>query len=409
LSHIEVVNGHAIHNNLKRALQTLSELLSAENIDSEQLLQIERMHYVLNILQSTFAKADPMMIAVGSLDSVNVYVEAIFSYMSNFQQTMNAGQITNSISNIDAICQNIRNLYVPSNVSEIEAIREATVSFRQSLAQHLRHSSKETEEKSSLVQKLGEEAEELKRRIDAEKTRIDTITANYQSQFSESEAIRQREYSNSLAERKADYDTELEKYREDFSKFELTIEQDLNAQLVNSKMILGKLEQHQEKAKRILGTLSVDGHAAGYKIEADNARNSKINWQRLTVALFIGLIISAIWNAFFHQAQFTWAIFASKWSVTLAIGAAVTYCAKQASKLDRVERENRNMELQMATIDPYLEIFNETERKEIKKVLVDRIFTGVRDSKDDDKGTVGLPVSDFSKIIESLGKVINRS
>ncbi|WP_156410848.1 hypothetical protein [Paenibacillus sp. Soil787] len=44
------------------------------------------------------------------------------------------------------------------------------------------------------------------------------------------------------------------------------------------------------------------------------------------------------------------------------------------------------------------------ERKEVKKALVDRIFTGVRQGKDAEEKAAGLATEDFVKIIQALRK-----
>lgn len=67
------------------------------------------------------------------------------------------------------------------------------------------------------------------------------------------------------------------------------------------------------------------------------------------------------------------------------------------------------MELQMATIDPYLEIFEESERKEIKKTLVDRIFTGVEQTKEDgDKRDTGQSILDLTKLIGTITNAVKK-
>lgn len=81
---------------------------------------------------------------------LNTYIEAITSYLNEYKRTKAIGNITNSISNVDAICQNFRAIYFPINVDEIESIREATISFRQSLAQHLRHATKKQKSRKIL-------------------------------------------------------------------------------------------------------------------------------------------------------------------------------------------------------------------------------------------------------------------
>lgn len=112
-----------------------------------------------------------------------------------------------------------------------------------------------------------------------------------------------------------------------------------------------------------------------------------------------------MWNATHVTTESNLTTIASKWVATLAISAAVTYFARQAAKQDIVERDNRYMQLQLATIDPYLGIIDESERKEVKKLLVDRIFTGVRIGKEVEEKAAGIPTEDIVKIFEAAAKL----
>lgn len=114
--------------------------------------------------------------------------------------------------------------------------------------------------------------------------------------------------------------------------------------------IIKKLAEYQENAKSILGNMSINSHAAGYKIEADKARRTKNLFYWLTGISFVGLISSALWNSLHVPAEVNWTAVASKWVATFAISAAVTYFARQAAKHDINERDNRYMQLQLATM-----------------------------------------------------------
>ncbi|GIP40769.1 hypothetical protein J31TS4_40490 [Paenibacillus sp. J31TS4] len=407
MDHISVIEKHTIHDQIKGTLHVMSELILNDGLDPEHRIQIDRINHVIFILQTVLEKSDPLMISTGVLDTLNSNLNNINNYMSHYQSNPNSSYLNNALTHVDQVCVSINNLYVPVDVGDIETIRESAVSFRHSLGQHLRHSVREAEENNTLIQKLREEISTLKREIDLEKSRADNVISDFQRQFSEAEATRQREYSASLEERYNKFSEEINKIKGDSTEFHSFIEEEHQNQLRDASLVFEDIRRLQTKAKGILGTMSVDGHAAGYKKEADDAKISKQRWQKVTVGLFLGLIASAIFNTL-HSGEFSWAIIASKWSVTLAIGAAVTYCATQATKLDRVERENRNMELQMATIDPYLEIFNEEERKEVKKLLVDRIFTGVKVVKEDEKITPAIPTSDLLKLVETVVRAIKK-
>ncbi|WP_144028823.1 WXG100 family type VII secretion target [Paenibacillus tyrfis] len=298
-------------------------------------------------------------------------------------------------------------IYFPLKENEIDSIRDSAISFRQSLAQHLRHTSKEAEETWELIKTNREEIDSLAGSISSEQQRLTNILSSIQREYDNIEATRKKRFENFLEELNDSQQNEFNKLMVKFKEQSDQIENDREVHRLNAEEILHDLGSYSEKAKQILGTLSIDSHAAGYKREADRAWRTKIVFYTITGLLFVLLMISAYWNSLHSTAQFTWQSFASKWTVTIAIGAAVTYFARQAARQEQIERENRNMQLQIATIDPYIEIFEEDERKEIKKQLVDRIFTGVRpESSKDSEKNLGISPIDLPKLIDSVGNVI---
>jgi hypothetical protein len=419
MSYADIVETHSITTGLKNTIILISEIRSRDGLNQQHEPTITRIHSVLHMFETLLYKADPLFIAIGTLENANLYINNMHSYLVEYSRNPLDQYINSANNQADAITLLYCNFFVPSTKEEVDGIKEASISFRQSIAQHLRYASEEFEEFKDSVKSLQKEVLNLQSSIESEKLRVDSITAEYQRQFSNSEASRQAVFTSANDKRTETFDQEIENYNDEFSSLRkelIKIRDDQQSQtdqlqtdLENqAKTIIESLQSSQEKAKKILGTLSIDSHAAGYQKVANSARDAKNLWYFVTGGLFILLIASAIWNMFHNQNEaFSWSQFASKWSVTMAIGTAVTYFARQAAKQDRAERENRHMELQMATIDPYLEVFDETERKEIKRLLVDRIFTG-KNILDEQPSNDGIRVSDAAKLIETVGSIMNR-
>lgn len=417
MSHIEIVEGHMIHDKLRESLQLVSEIrISDITLDQEQ--NLDRIHTVLNTFNTVLEKADPMFIIPSQLDSImNNNIQSIVSYLNSFKQSKDNTQLYNAQSHIDVLCTKFREIYFPAHVDEIESIRESATSFRLSLSQHLRYASKESEELQQTVIDLHNEVNSVAQAIEAERNKIDHLIADLHRSYVEAETDRSKLQTDNLNEINDSFLDELSRIREDFEgikqqieterevhRSELEAEREANRSEV--KNIMESLITYQKEAKQILGTLSIDSHAAGYKREADRAWKTKNLFYGITGLLFVLLMGSAYWNSLHSAGEITWTSFISKWTITLAIGAAVTYFARQAVRQEQIERENRSLQLQMATLDPYIEIFEETERKEIKKILVDRIFTGVRQETSKDEKSASLAPLDIPKIIEAVANAI---
>jgi hypothetical protein len=426
MSQLAVYERHSVHDRLSATIQTVSEARLMDSVPEQDEMQLDRIHYVLSMLQTILNKADPYLLPISILDTAQANLDNILSYAQEYKRSRTPGQLSAALNNIDAICNLLRSIYIPIGPEEFETVKDSAISLRQSLSQHMRYAHKESAEQSEAVDRLKAEIEELKRRIGTEQGRVDGIAAEFQRQFTQNEGNRQEVFKDLEQSRQDDFDglftaleskvsdfmTHLQQSADETSTKMLANDEEKLLKIENLQMalisqgddIVKKLVEYQEQGKSILGNMSINSHAAGYKMEADKARRTKNLFYWLTGFSFIGLISSALWNSLHVPAEVNWTTIASKWVATLAISAAVTYFARQAAKHDINERDNRYMQLQLATIDPYLEIFEETERKEVKKALVDRIFTGVRKGKDAEEKAAGLPTEDFVKIIQALRK-----
>lgn len=74
------------------------------------------------------------------------------------------------------------------------------------------------------------------------------------------------------------------------------------------------------------------------------------------------------------EGDFRFSVFGAKAFVAVAFGIGVAWAARQADKHQEIERRNRRIELDLASISPYLAPFPVTEQNEIKKQLAERLF-----------------------------------
>jgi hypothetical protein len=100
--------------------------------------------------------------------------------------------------------------------------------------------------------------------------------------------------------------------------------------------------------------------------------------RRLTVAL------RAFWPA--ADQKFEWTAFAGRAYVTLTFGVLAAFAARKGQRHQEVERRNRRVELELASINLYLGPLPEGERHAVMKELAHRLFgrdEGVEETKED--------------------------
>ena len=86
-----------------------------------------------------------------------------------------------------------------------------------------------------------------------------------------------------------------------------------------------------------------------------------------------------------------------------ALGVPAFYAAKEAEKHRRSEKHYRKMELELASIDPYIESLPEEQRDQLKQKLAERLFAQPEPQSDLDE-TVGA-----DSIFKLLEKVVTQA
>jgi hypothetical protein len=62
MSHLAVYERHSVHDRLSATIQTVSEARLMDSVSDEDEMQLDRIHYVLSMLQTTLNKADPYLV-----------------------------------------------------------------------------------------------------------------------------------------------------------------------------------------------------------------------------------------------------------------------------------------------------------------------------------------------------------
>lgn len=152
-------------------------------------------------------------------------------------------------------------------------------------------------------------------------------------------------------------------------------EADRNEMKHDADQILAGPRELRSEAKHLLGVIGTIGVTSGYLKVADAAGSSKRKWQVTTVIEMLGLIAVA-WLAFLPLLAGTvqWESSAGRVFVSLTVGVLAAYAAHHADRHQTVEQRNRRLELELASVGPFLEPLPVEKQEEFKFLMAERIF-----------------------------------
>lgn len=161
-----------------------------------------------------------------------------------------------------------------------------------------------------------------------------------------------------------------------------------------------EITKKDNQISKLLDIVGEKARIGEYKKNADIARKERIVWQIATVVLFVLAFILMLYVTMCSDYnKFT----ILKYVVSAILMGAATYTGKQASNLRKDEVYYRKQELELSSIDVYLENMQPENKEEIKKELSSKLFGQAQNTytnKYEEKK--GLSVDDIVKILETL-------
>ena len=221
------------------------------------------------------------------------------------------------------------------------------------------------------IKELGEQIEAFKVVFEAQKTRIDDLVTTQSQTFQTSQAERASSYTQEAATRKQSF----QEWTESADK---KLDVILKATQESADKHLGEMDKHKARAKEILGIVAASGVSGHYKKTATRELISAEVLRALALACF-GIMAYVIYHVVesLSTPTFRWEMGLFRVGVGLALLVPAYYCARESAKHREAEKRNRRLQIELATIEPYLEKINDDPAmREILKKKADSYFMG---------------------------------
>ena len=237
--------------------------------------------------------------------------------------------------------------------------------------------------------------------IENQKGRLDSAISQFQSQFSESEDRRKETFENQMNTRNENFqefrqkidieiNTFLEQKRQEVAETLNSFNEETKSNTEELKKTADALyrahekeaedtikfiEQKREEAKKLLDIIGNIGFTGNYNRIANQERVSA-NILRVVAIVFMIAGIVVIGTVVFNISKtgFDWKLILSRIGVTITILIPAFYAARESDKHRQREIKNRKMELELASIGPYLELLPDEKKIELKSSLTEKLF-----------------------------------
>lgn len=390
------LSNHPINTTLNNLLRLFED---AEYADAVNALESD-LRVVANAIElytrqtaERVSKSSDREVSQNGLRQVASNLQNVWNELNAFRSNKSSGHITNAANNFDgALSASSWTFFSrPAKGSRAygESVRAVQNAADAALDKLRNRASGVASRFTEFENKLGG----LESLIKGSEDKLGQISSAADAQISEIKAEFASIKTDIEQERQSDRETRAEEF-ESFFADQKKIAEDLTT----------KIEEYENKAKRILqivGNIGLTGNFKKRSIDENVAANF---WRWATIILFglgIGLITVSLLNNIFANSTLELLF------IRLAIGIAITlpafYTAKESARHRTNSDQAKQTELELASLTPFIEGMPEEDRWKIVASLTPRYFGSSRVQAHDPE--ISLPTD---KLISSVEKLIEK-
>ena len=387
---------HEIHLHIEELGNILSDL-TVKCEDEGNLSYLSRISDVVHYIEAMFKALDPNLMPMAVLDEMTQNMINIKAHLEQFSNTSEQGQLANANNHADNAIIKLQQFPTITAPPEISSLSETVAAFRNTVKGYIERL---TDRKNQLeielgelikgVNKSNEDIKTLNQTIENQKSRLDNAIAEFQGQFSNAEEERRKRFDENSQNREEAFRSFREKITSEMDEISEGHQERVNKEIDelkgnaqalltahenNAKGTIDFLNKKLEEAKQLVQVIGNVGVTGKFKEIADQERR-KADWLLIAaLGLMFLVVISSgfiVWST--GKDDIVWELIAFRMTATLAFLIPAIYAARESERHRRRERYNRKMELELASIDPYLELLDDAKRKEIKAKLTERFF-----------------------------------
>jgi hypothetical protein len=317
----------------------------------------------------------PTLVNQGNLNNANSYLQNVLNELNSFKANKNIAHLNNTTNHIDTLIAQFSSFPIPRPIIEEAVFSSSLISFK--------------EQAEKIIQFLSGRKEELQEQLNE----VSQSSSDVEQKFGQLQSS--IEHQNEVIE------TAINDFKTQFSALEISLEEELQQAIktnnekteeqieIISKEHKSLIEKHEEKAEelvslleskkkeasdlvQIIGNIGITGN---YQNIANQEQKSANTWRNIALLLML-LMVGAIALTIFVSVEngFDWKLAIFRLMAALILVIPATYAAKESSKHRALENHNRKAELELASLDPYLEKLPEEKRHQIKENLTEKFF-----------------------------------
>jgi hypothetical protein len=407
---------HQVFEKLQQLNQTLNSDEANEKIQVIDAAFFNTAYkYIVNKLKHTL----PILVVETELTALANEIDAGMVQLNSYLGNNNIGHINNAINNFNSIITKVRNF--PFLLSKddfdfsksIADFQQATHSGYESLKRINEMLGKDLETFQVDLEKNKAQITLLEIKLSEKESEIQNVLTRFNMDFDALKSSANADLNNEMKKINDSINTDREQHKEQFIK---NIESnkkvfeehklEFEKQSLNVIAILNSKLAEARKIVNIVGNVGVTGN---YQNVANENKKNADNYRKIALGFMLLMSILLIWSIIDISKTGEFNFYKS---IARILAAAVLtypaiYAARESSKHRNLETINRNIELELASIGPFIELLSEDKKEKIKEELVNKYFgnqTSVTGTKEEDDVSVNALERIFKVVLPFIKK-----
>ena len=395
------------NHNIFDRLKSLEEILG--NDDVKEKIDLEKLSFfqtVFSYINQRVKLTIPDLVQQTELDALSNELNAGITQVNSYVGNNNVGHLNNATNNFNAAINRIKNFPIPVAKTDFNFSRKIA-DFEKTAKSKYKSLEKEKDELKAEIQSFKTdlttketEIQRLLKLIEGKETEIQNLNSTFQTNFNNIKSEHNQNFENDKKTYRSEIDKAKEIFREEIDKLKSTIDTDTSG-------LVTKLETKHTEAKKLVNLIGNVGVTGNYQNIANSHKDSANFWRVMAIlfmTVFSGLLV---WTIIDLSADgFNWSKSLIRLIAAAALSYPATYAARESSKHRKLETVNRNAELELASINPFIEGLADDKKQIIKEKLVEKYF-GNNKNNDflDSKDTEGLSIPAIEKLLNAVAKL----
>ena len=416
-----------------------------DDVEESMALDYARLKKVILYLNDVMSSVDPELVSIHTLNDMNGNMQNSLNQFNNFASNSNVGHLGNANTHLDQVLNHVSRAFVFYSKPTKSRIKDILKSYTGVLDEHLQGFKRTSQEKidevnenaneninklnssieraESKISELNEKAKSLDSELSTIEKQAQTQLAEFNKQFQSTQESNQNKFDNNLEKlsnklldllekKQAIIEAEIEKYKN-------KIDDEFAKLSVKSGTIVGVLEKLKDEAEIVYGVVQNTYQAGAHKQYADAEKKTANRFRYGAFSLMIlavaFLIVPELVN--FVKGDkgvgefilgIDWTALLKRLPVSAVLFAPALYLARESNQHRQNEFKNRRKELTLLTIDPYLALIEDENKKQDLKCQIALDIFGDSNASSNKGAETSDVLAQLSNLTNNLSKFVKK-